>query len=138
MIETNPLGGATIAQSQLANPAPSSPETVDYEAFLQLLVAQLKTQDPTDPTDSAEFFSQLASFSSVEQQIQINNKLESLLTASQLGEATNLIGKSLSYTTGETVGVVKSVRIDANSQIMAELHNGNVIAVKDGIIISDE
>ena len=76
---------AQVRSSTITNQPASSPETVDYDAFLQLLVKQLKTQDPTEPTDSAEFFSQLASFSSVEQQIQINNKLEALLTASQPG-----------------------------------------------------
>lgn len=138
MIDTNSLGVSSTGQSQFAKVPASSTETVDYEAFLQLLVAQLKTQDPTDPTDSAEFFSQLASFSGVEQQIQINNKLDSLLTASQLGEATSLIGKTLSYNNGDASGVVKSVVIDANSRIIAELDDGTYLAVSDGIVISNE
>ena len=37
-------------------------QTVDYDAFLSLLVAQLKNQDPTAPSDQGEFIAQLASF----------------------------------------------------------------------------
>ena len=39
------------------------PDSLDYNAFLQLLIAQMKNQDPTKPTDPAQFIAQLASFS---------------------------------------------------------------------------
>ena len=43
--------------------------------FLQLLVAQIKNQDPLNPTDGTQFLSQLAQFSSLEQQLQMNTQL---------------------------------------------------------------
>ncbi len=58
----------------------ASKAKVDYDAFLQLLVAEMKNQDPTEPMDSAQFISQLASFSNVEQGIQTNDKLGQLLS----------------------------------------------------------
>lgn len=48
------------------------------EAFLNLLVAQLKNQDPLNPTDGAEFLSQLAQFSELEQLMGIRSELQSL------------------------------------------------------------
>jgi flagellar basal-body rod modification protein FlgD len=42
------------------------------EIFLQLLVAQIKNQNPLNPTDSTQFMSQLAQFSSLEQLISLN------------------------------------------------------------------
>jgi len=45
--------------------------------FLQLLVAQIKNQDPTNPTDSVQFLSQLAQFSQLEQLIGIRQELKS-------------------------------------------------------------
>src|SRR5262245_37417073 len=90
--------------------APSSPTaaaksaTVDYNQFLQLLIAQLKNQDPTKPMDSAQFISQLASFSNVEQSIQMNSKLDGLMTASALSQAEGMIGRHVSSADGATSG----------------------------------
>src|SRR5438105_11694081 len=46
--------------------------------FLQLLVAQLKEQNPLDPKDGTEFISQLAQFSSLEELINIRTAMETL------------------------------------------------------------
>lgn len=51
----------------------------DYQMFLALLTAEMRNQDPTKPMDSTEFVSQLASFSSVEQQTETNGKLDQLI-----------------------------------------------------------
>ena len=51
------------------------------DTFLQLLVAQIQNQDPTNPIDSTTFLTQLASFSSLEQLIGINQGVQSLDTA---------------------------------------------------------
>lgn len=127
-----------LSTNNFAQPSTSSSgATVEYNAFLQLLVSELKNQDPTNPTDSAEYLSQLASFSSVEQQIQINEKLDSLLTASRLGEATTLIGKTVTYGGEGESGVVKSVYIDGSGKIIAKLTDGKAIAISDGIEISN-
>ncbi|MGM0583792.1 MAG: flagellar hook capping FlgD N-terminal domain-containing protein, partial [Pseudomonadota bacterium] len=53
----------------------------DFETFLSLLTAQMRNQDPLKPMESTEFVAQLASFSSVEQQIRSNEKLDSILAA---------------------------------------------------------
>jgi flagellar basal-body rod modification protein FlgD len=55
----------------------SSPTSLATEdTFLQLMVAQLKNQDPTSPIDSTQFLSQLAQFSQLEQLIDINGDLQ--------------------------------------------------------------
>lgn len=53
------------------NPAPSE------QMFLQLLVSQLKNQDPLNPADGTQFVSQLAQFSELEQVIAIRGDIES-------------------------------------------------------------
>lgn len=52
--------------------------TADFQTFLQLLTTQLKNQDPMNPMESTEYATQLATFSSVEQQVRTNELLESL------------------------------------------------------------
>ncbi len=64
-----------------ATTASSSGGTVDgvnENEFLQLLVAQIQYQDPTNPTDSTAFVTQLAQFSSLEQLVAIHSDLDSL------------------------------------------------------------
>ena len=85
MADVTALGAST----QQINPVTARPQgsTLDQEAFLRLLVTQMKTQDPTKPMESTEYIAQLASFSQVEQSVQVNNKLDSLLTSSALSLA---------------------------------------------------
>jgi flagellar basal-body rod modification protein FlgD len=64
--------GSTTASSQ-----DTSPDDVSENEFLQLLVAQIQYQDPTNPTDSTAFVTQLAQFSSLEQLIAIRGDLDS-------------------------------------------------------------
>ena len=53
----------------------------DFDAFLRLMTAQMRHQDPLDPLDGTQFVTQLAQFSGVEQQVQANQKLDALLAA---------------------------------------------------------
>ena len=63
--------------------------SLGQQEFLQLLVAQMRNQDPVNPMDGAEFASQLAQFNSVEQLISVNDGLD------QLAMSQDLMGSSL-------------------------------------------
>jgi flagellar basal-body rod modification protein FlgD len=52
----------------------------NFQTFLTLLTTQLKNQDPMSPMDSNEFTQQLVMYSQVEQQIDTNSKLDSLIS----------------------------------------------------------
>ncbi len=96
---------ATTSQSAAANA--STALSGNYSMFLTLLTTQLKNQDPTDPMKSADFTNQLVQYSSVEQQIQTNKNLESLLSANifqAANTAVGLIGKQVqAYSNGSTL-----------------------------------
>jgi flagellar basal-body rod modification protein FlgD len=69
-------------QSTGATPAPATSTRgldSDFDTFLTLLTAQIKNQDPLEPTDSTEFVAQLATFSNVEQGVKTNDLLEGLV-----------------------------------------------------------
>jgi flagellar basal-body rod modification protein FlgD len=73
----------------------------DLNKFLNLLVTQLKHQDPLDPMDATEFTSQLVQFASVEQQIHQNANLEKLIAlqqGSQISSLVNYIGMNVEAT----------------------------------------
>ncbi|WP_323768691.1 flagellar hook capping FlgD N-terminal domain-containing protein [Marinovum sp.] len=88
------LSGVTTAQTASTTGALSS----DFDTFLQMLTAQMRNQDPLNPLDSTEFASQLATFSSVEQQVVTNDLLSSmvnLLGAGGLGDMADWVGQAV-------------------------------------------
>ncbi len=74
------------------------------DQFLSILVAQLKNQDPTSPMDNAQFVAQMAQFSSVEQLISINEKMDKMQGSmdTSLGGASELIGKKITWLNEKT------------------------------------
>jgi flagellar basal-body rod modification protein FlgD len=62
----------------------------DKDTFLQLLVAQLRYQDPSQPADGLQFVTQLAQFTTLEQQVQMTEDLSAIraLLAAQAGSTT--------------------------------------------------
>jgi len=63
----------------------------DLNQFLNLLVTQLKNQDPLDPMDANQFTSQLVQFASVEQQIYSNGNLEKLVDLQQTSQVSFMV-----------------------------------------------
>ena len=61
----------------------------NFDTFLQLLTTQLQNQDPLDPLDTNQFTEQLVEFASVEQQVNMNTNLQTLITLQQTSEATS-------------------------------------------------
>ena len=125
---------SNTARTATASTTASAP-SVDYGAFLELLVAQLKNQDPSKPMDSTQYMAQLASFSQVEQSMMTNSKLDSLLTSSAIEQANQLIGHTLTSADGELSGKVVSVKITSDG-LVAKLDNGKEMSVGPGVIIS--
>ncbi|MGA8769559.1 MAG: flagellar hook assembly protein FlgD [Rhodomicrobium sp.] len=126
----------TTAAPQTASSATSGTNnTLDYNNFLELLVAQLKNQDPTNPSDPTAFVSQLASFSSVEQQVNTNSKLDALLTQSELSQGASIIGRTVTSTDGSVSGNVAAVEI-TSSGVSAILASGQTLSLGAGVVIS--
>ncbi|WP_367718141.1 flagellar hook assembly protein FlgD [Nitratireductor sp. GISD-1A_MAKvit] len=112
----------------------SAPQTVDYQAFLRLLVAEMKNQDPTSPMESTDYVAQLATFSQVEQSVQANAKLDQILQASALAQAGSLVGREITSANGDLSGKVAEVRLYSDG-VMAILESGDKIAVGPGVVI---
>lgn len=123
-------------QTQAAGAAtPASAASLDYNAFLKLLVEQMKNQDPTKPMDSTEYVAQLATFSNVEQSIQANTNLNKLLQASYLSQAGSMVGRTITSHDGEVSGTVSEVRVLSDG-IVAVLEGGKEVNVGGGVTVS--
>jgi len=108
--------------------------TVDYDSFLKILIAEMKNQDPTQPSDPAQYVSQLSSFSAVEQQVNTNTKLDGLMTMLAMSQAGSVIGHTITSADGTVSGKVASVQIISNGAT-ATLEDGQQIALRAGIQI---
>ncbi len=117
---------APTAQSQ-AGQANSKAESGELgkDGFLQLLVAQMKNQDPINPMDGKEFASQLAQFNSVEQLINLNDGVASLAQSQQVMSqglsntmAASLTGKSVQAITDKI-----NVGTGAENPVQFKLNN---------------
>jgi flagellar basal-body rod modification protein FlgD len=77
----NPLTNApSVVAAQQAPTADPTSKLANEQTFLQLLVAQMRNQNPLNPTDSIQFVSQLAQFSQLEQMIALRQDADTLVT----------------------------------------------------------
>jgi flagellar basal-body rod modification protein FlgD len=116
--------------------ATSSSDQVNKDVFLKLMVAQLKNQDPMNPTDSSQFLAQTAQFTSLEKLDAVAQQTAQALTAQMAFGASGLVGRSVTYTGAddtEQKGVVDSVRFTPNGPVLgiggAEVTLGDVVTV---------
>lgn len=132
MVDVTAVSGASTVTQPVQTAKASA---VDYDAFLKLLVAELKNQDPTKPMESTEYIAQLASFSSVEQTIQTNEKLDKLLSASFITNAGSLIGRTVTSSDGSISGKVEQVKVSDGVGI-AVLDNGEQLSIDSTVTVS--
>ena len=95
----NPAAGAAAGATDSA----TQQLTGNMDTFLQLLTTQLQNQDPMNPMDSDQFTQQLVEYSQVEQQINTNTNLQTLISLQQGGAASSAVsylGKSVTVTNG--------------------------------------
>ncbi len=133
MADVTALSASNQQFSQATSRSQSS--ALDQETFLRLLVTQMKTQDPTKPMESTEYMAQLASFSQVEQSVQANSKLDSLLTSSALSLAESMIGRTVTSADGKISGEVVSVKITSDGPVCT-LADGKTVMLDDGVVIA--
>lgn len=92
----------TTSQSSVQKAAEAS-NGMDKDAFLQLLVAQMKYQDPLEPTSNTEYISQYATFSQVEQ-------MQNMSATMELSRASTMVGQLVEVQTTDSNGETKSLQ----------------------------
>ena len=127
----SPAGGADSSSNPLLSMSSGN-------TFLQLLVAQLKYQDPMNPTDPTQFMSQTAQMSEAANMASLIQSEQSLLSDMGTLASTSMIGKQVTakLADGSTVsGVVSSVGIEASGPVLnvgkSSVPLGSVTSVTD-------
>jgi flagellar basal-body rod modification protein FlgD len=133
-VTATPAVSSNTATNSTSSSTTASPN-VDYNQFLTLLMAEIKNQDPTQPMDPTQSVTQLATISGVQQAMQTNATLSSLLTTSSLAQAEQLIGHNVTSEDGKTSGKVVSVNVTSSGST-ATLADGSTISLSSGITIT--
>ncbi len=128
VVESN--SAASLAESVKKNGS-----TMDKEAFLNLLVAQMKYQDPLEPTSNTEFVSQYAQFSALEQMQNMSATLE-------LSRASTLVGQTVSVNATDSNGKTTTIQgmvdyiVYENSKAYVSI-GGNLYSLDDVYGVAD-
>lgn len=112
----------TTGTTGFYQPSIQAPGTsADKQMFLNLLVAQLRYQDPMNPADSGEFLAQSAQFTALEKMQDVADQTAGLLSAQVSFGATGMVGRYVSYldANGDShSGQVGSVTYDQNGPML--------------------
>jgi flagellar basal-body rod modification protein FlgD len=95
---TAPVSGSNAVATNTATTTVDRPDQMDKDTFLKLLVAQMRYQDPSNPTDPTQFMSQTAAFSQVEKLDQLVTQNASIVALQKTMNAGALVGHTVSYT----------------------------------------
>jgi flagellar basal-body rod modification protein FlgD len=103
-----------VTQSTGTTPSASSTDitnpTVDKNMFLSMLVAQMKNQNPMQPTDSTQWIGQMAQFSEVEQVSNMATDESKVAKALGVSQTESLLGRTVTYT--DANGATQQGKVD--------------------------
>ena len=115
--------------SSLANDKTKNKSTLDKDAFLGLLVAQMKYQDPLEPTSNTEFVAQYAQFSSLEQMQNMANTME-------LTRASSMVGKVVVVNTTDSAG--RETQIEGRVDYVTYENGKSYVSIDGGLYSLDD
>jgi len=120
--------GTNYLYSSTGSTSKSTNSELDKDAFLKILITQLRYQDPLSPMDDKEFVAQMAQFSTLEQVTNMSKSLDNFLVYFSWSQFVNLIGKTVKFTdssSGESVqGKVTGIK-PTNNGIVLVINNGD-------------
>lgn len=130
--------GVTGAASTGATTGTKKANGADKDMFLQLMVAQMKYQDPMNPTDSSQFLAQTAQFTALEKMQDVADQTAQLLSTQMAFGATSMIGKTVRWNDEKGVeqsGVVQGTTYLAGGPVLSV--GGKAVPVVDVLSVGD-
>jgi flagellar basal-body rod modification protein FlgD len=106
-----PAGSSSTSTAAGTNALASQQIAGNFQSFLQLLTTQLQNQNPLDPLDTNQFTQQLVEFAGVQQQLNTNDSLATLVSLQQTTQSTQALGfvGKTAVVTGSTAPLTNSV-----------------------------
>ncbi len=132
---SNSSSSSSASTSAATTASTAAAASLNFNSFLQLMIAEMKNQDPTSPTDPSQYLAQISQMSSVQQGILTNTKLDSMLTQSSLTQAEGAIGKVATSSDGSVTGTVQSVSLGSDGSVTATLSTGASLTLDNTVTI---
>ncbi len=130
VVKDGVLQETTASSLSLSTETTSGSSSLDKDAFLQLLVAQMKYQDPLQPTDNTEYISQLATFSELEE-------MQNMTASSNLQRASGLVGQEvICKVTNSSTGATQYVQGQVDYVVYE--NNKAYISIEDALYSIDD
>src|SRR4051795_1652037 len=126
----DPAAASAAATATSSTAKPTGTGALDGNTFLQLLVAQLKYQNPMSPTDPTQFMTQTAQFTEVEKLQMIAEQSTQMLAAQHSTEATGMLGQQIvaaGSDGNDVTGIVTGIRLTSTGPLLQV--NGESIAL---------
>ncbi len=129
-------GSAATNGTKLNKPTTEPNDRLGKDAFLQLLVAQLKYQNPLSPMDGTEFVAQTAQLTMTEKLTELSKFSEAAVIDSNRRSAADLVGKTITYDGGNGVveGTITSALMNGGNPVLligrVEVPLGAVLEVR--------
>lgn len=117
-MNTNEISSRSAAMTRSGSTTQTGNKELERDSFMELLLLQLRSQDPLSPMDSAAMFNQMAQLSMLEQLWDIRDLLSESTASQQLSQGASLIGRQVeanSLENGRISGLVESVRMQSGS-----------------------
>ena len=124
------ISGATGATYTPATSSVDRGDQMGKDMFLKLLVAQMRYQDPSNPTSSSEFMAQTATFTQVEKLEEIAGQSAAMLALQRSSSAGSLVGRTVTYT--DTTGSSKTGTV---SSVTLATDNSEAVATVAGVAV---
>ena len=136
-MSTTPIGSATTSTAGSAAGSASKLNLTSSD-FVNMMIKQLQSQDPLNPTSSDQLMSQMSQIGQMQTSTQLQTTLSGLATQTQIGAASSLMGKQVTGIDGNNnnvSGVVQSLQV-SSSGVTLQLDSGNALPLGNVTTVS--
>ncbi len=129
-MNTSPIGSSTSAGNTVPN---KSGFNLKAEDFINMMITQLKNQDPLEPAKNEELLAQMSQIGQLQSSTTLQESLKSMVSQNQIGAAANMMGKKVKGLDGSgnpVNGTVSSVKV-TDDGVNLELDSGYTLAMSN-------
>jgi flagellar basal-body rod modification protein FlgD len=137
-MDISSITGATSSQNNNSDVTSAVTQSLSQQDFLKLLVTQMTSQDPMNPTNSQDLLSQMTEFSTLNANTSMQSQLAAMQSLNQFSEAGNLLGKQITLQVDSNTianGVVTG--LDTSGSVPGIIVNGQTYSLGQVISVTN-